>query len=74
MAKKGVRKEKAFEIQWNNGFFYGWDKIVKEYEPNRQEAASYKASLYKKLLDEVLEAKKEAARLQTVINQLEAKC
>lgn len=74
MAKKQLTKTKAFEYFWNYGFFYGWEKIVKEYEPDRKEAASFKADLYRKLLDEVAEAKKEATRLQGLIGRLEQKC
>ena len=74
MAKKHLTKAKAFEYFWNYGFFYGWEKIVKEYEPDRKEAASFKADLYKKLLDEVVEAKKESVKLQGMIARLEQKC
>jgi hypothetical protein len=74
MAKKKLSKDEAFRILWNNGFFFGWDKIEKEFEPSASETAEYKSFLYKMLLKKILEAKKEINLLETSINRLESVC
>jgi hypothetical protein len=74
MAKKKLNKDEAFRILWNNGFFFGWDKIEKEYQPDANEAAEYKSFLFKMLLKKILEAKKEIQLLEVSINRMESIC
>lgn len=74
MAKKRLSKEDAFKVLWNNGFFHGWQKIVKEYEPSVAEGAAYKAYLFEKLLAKVQEAKRELQHLEQCVQRLEIAC
>jgi hypothetical protein len=74
MAKRKLTKEIAFEMLWNNGFFQGWDKILKEFEPEPDEAAEYKAYLFKKLFEKIQEAKSEVRHLEMSVQRLENAC
>jgi hypothetical protein len=74
MAKRQLTKEDAFQILWNNGFYNGWKKILDEFQPEADEAAEYKAYLFKKLLEKIQEAKSELRHLELSVQRLENAC
>ncbi len=57
-----------------NGYYYGLNKIVDEYEVTDEQFRKIKSGLAKHLLVKIKEAKKEVMRLQASVDRLEAAC
>lgn len=71
---KPITKDEANKLVWNLGYFYGLEKLEKEYEISKEKLIQIRAGLYKHILIKVSEAKKEIARLQVNVLQMEAAC
>lgn len=67
-------KQQVFQELWNWGFFRGYDRIIQKFNPDPAEARRFKSDLYNLLLKEVIEAKKEAVRLQSTLERMEMRC
>jgi hypothetical protein len=70
----GLSKDEANRILVEEGWFHGHAKILREHDVSNEQAAQLKVGLFKLILEKVLEAKSEIARLQVVIGRMEATC